>query len=177
LKIVKIDDLSNDELSEVIKIFFQTASVHSFASSEDKELFMYRYFGYYQEHFASLFYIAIVDDKPVGYLCGSLTSFTDNDLLKLQPQIEFFEESCKAYPAHLHININPEFHGRGIGQQLVANFVSYLEGKEVSGLHIITTPKARNVKFYQRCGFDFEIVKLVNQTELLFMGIPINTTT
>lgn len=177
MKIINIGKLNSQELSEVIKIFFQTSSVHSFSSDENKELFIYRYFGYYQEHFSSLFSIAVADEVPVGYICGSKTSFSDNDLLKLQPQIEFFEEECLDYPAHLHININPSFHGRGIGRKLLQEFTSNVDETGAKGLHIITTPKADNVKFYEACGFSFQKVKMINQTKLLFMGKTLKTTT
>jgi GNAT superfamily N-acetyltransferase len=177
LKIIKINELSSQDLSEVIKIFFQTSSVHSFASDEDKELFIYRYFGYYQEYFSDFFSVAIIDEVPVGYICGSKSSFTDNDLLKLQPQIEFFEAECLTYPAHLHININPDFHGKGIGRQLFNEFSKNISENSANGLHIITTPKSDNVKFYQACGFDFQKIKLINETKLLFMGKIIKTAT
>ena len=170
MKIIKLDELSLPDLSEVIKVFFQTSSVHSFSTDEDKELFLYRYFGYYQEHYPQFFFVAIEGDKPVGYICGSDSSFEDKDLLRLQPQVEYFEAECVGYPAHLHININPEYHGKGIGRKLMDIFHDTLSDHKVAGLHIVTTPKSDNVKFYRACGFDFECMKTINEIELLFMA-------
>ena len=94
LNIKNINELTDQQLSEVIKIFFQTSSVQNFESTDAKELFLYRYFGYYQENHPDLFFVALhekSDDIALGYICGMESSFDDQALFKLQPQLEFFD--------------------------------------------------------------------------------------
>lgn len=179
MKIRKVNELTNQQLSETIKIFFQTSSVQEFKTTDDKELFLYRYFGFYQENYPDLFFVALHDkseDIALGYICGMENSFNDESLIKLQPQLEFFEqEACQSYPAHLHINVSPLFHGQGTGATLVSAFESELAKRNVQGVHIITAPEAGNRTFYQKRGFDFELKKKINNTELTLMGKRINS--
>lgn len=180
MQIKTISELTDNQLSETIKIFFQTSSVQSFKSTDAKELFLYRYFGYYQEDHADLFFVALhekSDDIPLGYICGMGNSFNDQALLELQPQLEFFNEVEEKYPAHLHINISPLFHGQGIGSYLMDAFEQKLLEKGVSGVHIITAPDAGNTIFYKKRGFDFELVKKINNVDLLLMGKTIKSKT
>lgn len=180
MKIKKISELSDNQLSETIKIFFQTSSVQSFKSTDAKEIFLYRYFGYYQEDHADLFFVALhekSDDIPLGYICGVQNSFEDQALLELQPQIEFFKEIENSYPAHLHINISPLFHGQGIGSFLIEEFEKKLSEKGCPGVHIITAPDAGNTVFYKKRGFDFQLVKKINNVDLLLMGKTIKSIT
>lgn len=58
------------------------------------------------------------------------------------------------YPAHLHIDLLPEFQGRGHGRQLIERLSSELRARGVPGLHLSmdaanTTARA----FYDRIGF------------------------
>lgn len=171
--IKRIDELTDQQLSETIKIFFQTSSRQSFKSTDDKELFLYRYFGYYQENFPNLFFVAVhekAEDMALGYVCGSASTFDDEALIKLQPQTEFFKEVSGDYPAHLHINVSPLFHGQGTGSKLMDRFEEQLVREGAKGLHIITAPEAANRLFYQKRGFDFELTKKINNTSLLVMG-------
>jgi len=43
------------------------------------------------------------------------------------------------YPAHLHINVLPEYHGRGVGSQLIKRFEEYLVSLGVRGVHLGTS--------------------------------------
>lgn len=178
MKIKKINELTDHQLSETIKIFFQTSSIQNFKTNDDKELFLYRYFGFYQESHPELFFVALhekSDDIPLGYICGMDSSFNDPAVLELQPQLEFFSEVASTYPSHLHINISPLFHGQGIGGKLMQTFEGELAKKDCSGVHIITTPEAGNTVFYRKRGFDFELVKKINKVDLLLMGKSINS--
>lgn len=173
MKIKTINELNDQQLSETIKIFFQTSSVQNFKTTDDKELFLYRYFGFYQENYPELFFVAIhdkSDDISLGYVCGADKSYEDEALLKLQPQMEFFEENAKDYPAHLHINVSPLCHGQGTGSKLMDAFESELRARKVKGLHIITAPDAGNRVFYKKRSFNFEVVKKINNVNLLLMG-------
>lgn len=169
MKIVNINSLTDNELTEVIKIFFDTSEVKSFDSSEKKELFLFRYFGYYKENYSDYFFVAL-EDVPLGYVCGMSDSYEDKAILELQPQIEYFDEFKNDYPAHLHINVNPLFHGAGVGRELLHTFKQKLIEDNIKGVHIITSPNANNRAFYTKSGFDFKIEKKISETKLLFMG-------
>lgn len=171
--IKKINELNDQQLSETIKIFYETSSVKDFKTNDDKELFLYRYFGFYQENYPDLFFVAIhsdSEDVALGYVCGMENSFEDKLLQKLQPQMEFFEEVAKNHKAHLHINVSPLFHRQGVGAKLMDAFEHELSIRAVGGVHIITAPNAENKLFYKRRGFDFELIKKINNVNLLLMG-------
>jgi ribosomal protein S18 acetylase RimI-like enzyme len=58
------------------------------------------------------------------------------------------------FPAHLHIDIMPSHHRRGLGSRLLDAFLSHLEELGVSGLHLVTSTENRAaVPFYEAMGF------------------------
>ena len=178
MKVRTIDKLNDLELSQVISLFFETSTIKEFATIEAKEFFLYRYFGYYQENFPDTFLIAFNDDEstgPLGYLCGHDHTFEDDALKKLQVALEYFEEMKKSYPAHLHINVSSRFRGKGVGRLLLSKFDEILLERNICGVHIITAPSAQNRHFYTQNGFDFKLVKKVNNAELLLMGKSIKS--
>lgn len=59
------------------------------------------------------------------------------------------------YPAHLHMNILPEYQKRGIGSMLIHTFEEYMNDKEVTGVHIWTSNKnVKAVPFYSKQGYE-----------------------
>jgi GNAT superfamily N-acetyltransferase len=59
------------------------------------------------------------------------------------------------YPAHLHINILPDFTGQGWGQKLISTFLSKIMELGACGVHlgmVATNDGAR--RFYERVGFE-----------------------
>ena len=60
-----------------------------------------------------------------------------------------------AYPAHLHINLLPEYQHKGIGTRLTQHFEDHLIGQNVRGVHLQTTSHNRKaVPFYEKLGFE-----------------------
>jgi ribosomal protein S18 acetylase RimI-like enzyme len=58
------------------------------------------------------------------------------------------------YPAHLHIDILPEYQRMGIGEKLMRLFEERMSSQGVSGIHLITSN--RNLKalpFYRKIGY------------------------
>lgn len=58
------------------------------------------------------------------------------------------------YPAHLHINLLPEFTGQGLGAKLMERFLEAIQGLGAGGVHlgmVRTNHGAR--RFYERLGF------------------------
>jgi ribosomal protein S18 acetylase RimI-like enzyme len=58
------------------------------------------------------------------------------------------------YPAHLHIDILPEYHGQGIGTRLMKTFEDHLIENGVPGVHLYTSSRNRKaVPFYKKMGY------------------------
>jgi len=78
------------------------------------------------------------------------------------------------YPAHLHINLLPEFQGMGLGTRLIHRFEEHMRGLGVTGLHLGTTNKNHKaVPFYHKMGFSMvkesEIVKHADFDDLRYL--------
>jgi len=65
-------------------------------------------------------------------------------------------EECIAFsPAHLHIDILPEYQRRGWGKKLIGRAAEYLRGEKVDGVWVGIDPKNENAKkFYRKLGFE-----------------------
>ena len=58
------------------------------------------------------------------------------------------------YPAHLHIDILPEFQGKGYGRTLMTTFLGRLRDQGVKGVHLnMAKYNVRAGLFYQKMGF------------------------
>jgi GNAT superfamily N-acetyltransferase len=70
------------------------------------------------------------------------------------------------YPAHLHINLLPDYQSQGIGSQLMHRFEEHMRRLGVIGLHLGTTNKNRKaVPFYHKMGFEVVQVSKIVQNE------------
>ena len=85
---------------------------------------------------------------------------------KMRSDFEQEDEAVAAfrseYPAHLHIDLLPEYQSRGIGTRLIAHFEAHLIGLSVPGVHLRTT--SRNLKavpFYKKMGYT-----VINETQV-----------
>ena len=60
------------------------------------------------------------------------------------------------YPAHLHIDVLPEYHRQGIGHMLVNTLKEHLHSKGVCGVMLTVGSKnERGKAFYNKYGFEF----------------------
>lgn len=58
------------------------------------------------------------------------------------------------YPAHLHIDLLPEFQRRGYGRELMGRFLAVLAGRGVAAVHLgMVTANTAARAFYDRMGF------------------------
>jgi ribosomal protein S18 acetylase RimI-like enzyme len=58
------------------------------------------------------------------------------------------------YPAHLHINVLPEYQRLGIGERLMGLFTQNMSSQGVSGIHLGTSNRnAKALPFYRKQGF------------------------
>ena len=59
------------------------------------------------------------------------------------------------YPAHLHINVLPEYQRLGIGGRLMSLFMEDMEARGVAGVHLGTSNRnAKALPFYRKQGFE-----------------------
>ena len=143
-------------------IFFEASNTKSFPNDETRAAFRERWFGRYLEHYPQWAYVAQTADGTVaGYLVGALDEPTAT---------EDFASAAQAFPAHLHVNLAPQFRSRGIGADLIEAFVRDAQSAGAKGVHVVTSSDARNVRFYERVGFKPRATTTVNGNGLVFLG-------
>lgn len=74
-----------------------------------------------------------------------------------------------AYPAHLHINIDKEFRGLGIGSTLIGNCVTYLALHKARGVRLATISK-RASEFFEKSGFSLLYRKRISYFDYIAPG-------
>ena len=71
-----------------------------------------------------------------------------------EPKIFNEKELLAPYPAHLHIDILPEYHRQGIGTKLMKRLENHFKNHEVTGVHLGTSERnLKAIAFYQKLGF------------------------
>jgi ribosomal protein S18 acetylase RimI-like enzyme len=137
-------------------------------------LFCEYYLNYEGEH---CFVVADQDDNAVGYiLCAPdytefVKKFTKYQLPIVRKlsfkeyvlhKLEFMynKKVAKDYPAHLHIDIMPDFQRMGMGKKLVDALMAHLNSIGVQKLHLgCGASNEKGTSFYKKIGF--HIVKTV----------------
>lgn len=147
-------------------------STKTFASEKEKEAFYVKWVKVYEDHFPDLFWLEIENENKVtGYL--TVCPDSEKAISLIQPSIRYYDlfaDHFARFPAHLHINVAPGNQGKGIGRRLISAAVSELGNRRIHGLHLITSPTAKNVPFYRTLDFRFEIERKYSEIPLLFMG-------
>ena len=130
------------------------------------------YCDYYVENEPENCFVAVDDnDKAIGYvICAQdFDSFKRIYIREYLTKIRKWEfrrrksalraiasqEKYKAeYPAHLHIDILPEYQHNGLGRKLMDALCSNLRNKNVKGVMFTVWHKNYNaIKFYEKYGF------------------------
>ena len=153
MKVVRLP-LDAGALADTERIFFE-ASGRAFEPGPEREAFRERWLGRFLERWPELA-LGLRDDATrhiVGYLVGCV----ENPALSPHfADLDYFREFaplCSRFPAHLHINLDPDYRGRGHGQQLIEAFAGLARARGAPGMHVVTAAEARNVGFYARAGF------------------------
>ena len=77
------------------------------------------------------------------------------------------------YPAHLHMNVLPEFQSRGIGQQLLNMFISVMRDNAVAGIHLGTSSEnTKAIPFYEKNKF---VLLKQFDSDMWNTGAPVNS--
>lgn len=165
--------ITNDQRLDVLKsieeIFFQSTSIKSFSTIDKKNAFYKKWCKDYQAYYPNEFFIIFEDQKVLGYLSGCMDSQKSLESL-IVPGLSTFQDKFPEFPAHLHINFHPDARGKGLGSLLVKHYIEFLRFHGIPGVHLITSPDALNVSFYERLGFNETSIRELNGSPLLFMG-------
>jgi ribosomal protein S18 acetylase RimI-like enzyme len=155
----------------VKEIFFLSSSRKTFDSDEKKAHFYKRWCEDYMNYYPDQFYIMKESetDKVLGYLSGCDNSVNSLEQLDVPGHMDF-KDLFELYPAHFHINFHPDCRGRGLGGQLIEYYCRELSSRNISGVHLITSPDAANVSFYRRLKFSYEETRVLGKFLQLFMG-------
>lgn len=173
---IEIKPLKKENLLDTRNICFETS--RSFHTDEKKEMLWLLYHDYYYLNDIDSCFIAFDNllQKVVGYVfCAPNFDkyekfFKDNLIPKISQldvklnsnyanerikEFSVYKKFSKDYPAHLHINILPEYQGQGIGKILLEALDSNLKKKNVSGIMLITGLKNINAqKLYLKNGYE-----------------------
>ncbi len=158
--------------AKIREIFFLSADPKNVSDDQaHNDAFFSKWTGYYFSYEPDLILLAWEDDKLLGYLMIGTNSrkavaYYDSR----NPSYRTFADQFDEYPAHLHMNCHPSSRGQGVGTFLLEDAYARLMKKGLKGLHLVTSPALRNVGFYRRNGFSFELLRDFKGYPLLFMG-------
>ena len=153
------------------RIFFESSSRTEFASEQDRLSFFERWTSYYLDHRPEYVWLWMESDGGFsGYLTGCLDSAAAGPLYESLASYTVFEDRFAEFPAHLHVNCRSARRNVGIGAGLVDTFINDCVAAGVAGVHVVTAPGARNVRFYNRVGFTERVTRAYLGRPLLFMG-------
>ena len=159
------------DTEQIRKIFFLTSSRKNFTSAEDKEKFFNTWMSYYLSKCTDEFFVAENNNKIFAYLTGCSDSKRAIDYYGKDTPYFLFSDLFSKFPAHLHINAHPSSQGTGIGSKLISHYKKFLIDRGISGLHIITSPTARNTGFYTKNNFIYKEERSWKSTPSSFYGL------
>lgn len=173
IEILSYSQNKSSRLDDLRRIFFATAQV-PLKTEEEREKLFWRYAGIYTQNWPDdTFFACHLDtNETMGYLLGCRDSRKAADLLTpLTNSYALFSDLFDRYPAHLHMDVDPAFQGRGIGSFLLQEYIIELKKFNVRGLHIVTAPELRNANFYLKHKMKHQVVREYNGRPLMFMGL------
>ena len=85
---------------------------------------------------------------------AALTSPTEEMLSLMHNPERMIVPALAAYPAHLHIDLLPDFQRKGLGRELMTRFLGALAARGVGAAHLgMVTVNVAARAFYDRLGF------------------------
>jgi GNAT superfamily N-acetyltransferase len=159
---------------ELDAIFFEASATKSFAGEAERAEFRERWLGRYLTQDPQWAYLAI-DTRDggsvlAGYLVGRVDLGAGGARENDAGPFGEIAQLTAAYPAHLHVNLAPQYRNRGIGAGLIGGFVADAARAGACGLHVVTGAASRNIGFYERNGFRELARASVGGREIVFLG-------
>jgi GNAT superfamily N-acetyltransferase len=157
---------------EQIKEICCLAAAHPIEKSKQED-FSRKWIGPYRKNFPEWTYVIRVEDQIAGYLTGCPRNdnlpddFFETEFRSLQLfSTESVERIKSDYPAHLHINFDPDFRGLGLGSKLIQRFSEDLR----KGIHVTCGPVP--VRFYKNNGFEeIECIQGIKNQPVYLLGL------
>lgn len=168
---ISIRSMVSGDKTAVENICIETAPDFLCSTDKSREYTLLMYNRYYTRVLEHSFVAVNEDDNPVGYiLCAADYKFYKRDFFKneLSPirrlgifyyisalsEIYFISKYAKDYPAHLHIDVLPEYQGMHIGKELMNTLFNHLKDQNVSGLMLsVSRDNKGAIFFHEKCGF------------------------
>ncbi len=168
-----IDPARRKELETgVDRVFFDASSVQSFPDEEERARFRERWLGRYLQHDPLWAYVALDgEERAVGYVIGAIDDPARSERFDDIPYFRAWAHLTAQYPAHLHINVAPEWRSSGLGSRLIEAFAADAGVAGVPGMHVVTGEGMRNVGFYLRNGFaHLATLEQAGKRAVVFLG-------
>lgn len=169
---MKIRNLEEKDIPAVEEICLKTAPASAVKAEKDKLYTLYMYNRYYTRAQKGACFVATDDeDRAVGYiLCAPdykayLADFKTHELSEirrlgiwysLRANAEMRMQKCfqEKYPAHLHIDLLPEYQRMHLGSALMDALKEHLESERIPGVYLCAGAKNNGaVAFYKAQGF------------------------
>lgn len=185
-----IRTLQEKDIAATEEICLKTAPASAVRSEKDKLYTLYMYNRYYTRAQKDACFVAADDeDRAVGYiLCAPdyqsyLADFKAHELLDIRKlgfwyflrasaEMRVQSRFQKDYPAHLHIDLLPEYQRRHLGSQLMDALKAHLKSEQIPGVYLCVGAKNIGaVAFYKAQGFKI----LANIGGSFAMGFRIET--
>lgn len=94
---------------------------------------------------------------------------TDQMLALMHDPARMIVPELASYPAHLHIDLLPEYQRKGLGRQLMTAFLDALAARGVPAVHLgMVTVNVAARAFYDRLGF--HVIDVPDAGELTYLG-------
>lgn len=166
---IKVHKYEEREYQQVQEVCIATGQSGIFEQKEMQGVLLTAFCHYYIEQEPDNCFTALDEDKVVGYiLCAEnagtwaanfqhiYTEQQANSALNsfYQGLTEVPLRYAAEYPAHLHIDILPDYQRRGIGFKLMDTLVTHLKEKGVPGLMLsVAIDNEKGINFYKKYGF------------------------
>ncbi len=141
------------------------------APADENEFVLATFCDYYIEKEPQNCFVAVDEtDRAIGYvICAAdydrfVPVLKSEYIARLSPENPYYnaaihsadgEEKHKAdYPAHLHINILPEYQRQGLGHRLIDRLCEHLRKKGIPGVMLcVGALNKTGIGFYRKYGF------------------------
>lgn len=161
---LSVRKVSSVEWTHVARVCADTGAAGGPVDAHEREEFSEHWIGPYRELRPDWTWVAVDGPRVVGYLTGCPDTL---DFEKARRRIfspgpdsrEFFPAAVRLklwteHPAHLALNVQPDFRGFGLGARLLQAFFAELRRAVVPSAHLICGPDAFG--FFERMAFRTE---------------------
>ncbi|HHV12507.1 MAG TPA: GNAT family N-acetyltransferase [Clostridiales bacterium] len=183
---ISIRKYQESDYAQIQRICIATAPEEARQNDAFQALLLTAFCNYYIEQEPHNCFVAADGQEAIGYiLCAEdatawAKTFQDHYIASLSSdQAKMFCQGTMGsplkfaleYPAHLHIDLLPDYQRMGLGTMLMDALAQHLKEKGVPGLMLcVSRDNVKGRQFYQKYGF-----QVLDETqETVVMGISLN---